>query len=155
MVLYGTSLVAQMVKHLPTMQETQVRSLGWEDTLDKEMATHSSSLAWKFPWMEEPGRLQSMGSQRVGHNWATSFSFTFYGPIISFVTMKQYQQGRGKQRMRWLDGIIDLLGMSLNKLWEIVKDGKPGVLQSMGLQSQTQLSDWTVTTNAETQVTRW
>ena len=155
MVLYGTSLVAQMVKHLPTMQETQVRSLGWEDTLDKEMATHSSSLAWKFPWMEEPGRLQSMGSQRVGHNWVTSFSFTFYGPIISFVTMKQYQQGRGKQRMRWLDGIIDLLGMSLNKLWEIVKDGKPGVLQSMGLQSQTQLSDWTVTTNAETQVTRW
>ena len=57
------SLVAQMVKHLPAMQETWVRSLGWEDPLEKEMATHSSTLAWKIPWMKEPGRLQSMGSQ--------------------------------------------------------------------------------------------
>ena len=63
-----TSLVAQMVKQLPTMQETQVQSLGWEDPLEKEMATHSSILAWKIPWMEYPVRLQSMGSQRVGHN---------------------------------------------------------------------------------------
>ena len=61
------SLVTQMVKNLPAMQETQVRSLGQEDPLEKEMATHSSILAWKIPWMEEPGRLQSMGSQRVGH----------------------------------------------------------------------------------------
>ena len=63
-----TSLVAQMVKHLTAMQETQVRSLGWEDPLEKEMATHSSTLAWKIPWREDPGRLQSMGSQRVRHN---------------------------------------------------------------------------------------
>ena len=63
-----TSLVAQTVKRLPTMQETRVRSLGGEDPLKKEMATHSSTLAWKIPWMEEPGRLQSMGSQRVGHD---------------------------------------------------------------------------------------
>ena len=62
------SLVAQIVKRLPTVQETQVRSLGWEDPLEKEMATHSSTLAWKIPWTEEPGRLQSMGSQRVGHD---------------------------------------------------------------------------------------
>ena len=62
-----TSLLAQMVKHLPTMRETQVRSLGWEDLLEKEMATHSSILAWKIPWTEEPGRIQSMGSQTVGH----------------------------------------------------------------------------------------
>ena len=55
------SLVAQMVKHLPTMWETWVRSLGWEDPLEKEMATHSSTLAWKVPWMEDPGKLQSMG----------------------------------------------------------------------------------------------
>ena len=61
------SLVAQMVKHLPTMQETWVQSLGQEDALEKEMATHSSILAWKIPWAEEPGRLQSMGSLRVGH----------------------------------------------------------------------------------------
>ena len=60
------SLVAQTVKHLPAVRETWVRSLGWDDPLEKEMATHSSTLAWKIPWIEEPGRLQSMGSQRVG-----------------------------------------------------------------------------------------
>ena len=57
-----------MVKHLPTMRETRVNSLSQEDLLEKEMATHSSILAQKIPWTEEPGRLQSMGSQRVGHN---------------------------------------------------------------------------------------
>ena len=56
-----SSLVAQMVKHLPAMQETRVRSLGWEDLQEKEMAPHSSTLAGRIPWMEEPGRLQSMG----------------------------------------------------------------------------------------------
>ena len=63
-----TSLVTQTVKHLSTMQETWVRSLGQEDPLEKEMAIHSSTLAWKIPWTEEPGRLQSMGLKRVGHN---------------------------------------------------------------------------------------
>ena len=63
-----SSLVAQMVKRLPIMWETWVQSLGQEDLLDKEMATHSSILAWKIPWMEETARLQSMGSQRVGHD---------------------------------------------------------------------------------------
>ena len=62
------SLVAQRVKRLPTMLETQVQSLGWEDPLEKAMATHSSTLAWKILWTEKPGRLQSMGSQRVGHH---------------------------------------------------------------------------------------
>ena len=62
------SLVAQMVKPLPTMRETWVRSLGQEDLLEKEMVPHSSTLAWKIPWMEKPGRLQSMGLQRVGHD---------------------------------------------------------------------------------------
>ena len=57
-----------MVKHLPAMQETLVRSLGQEDALEKETATHSSILAWKIPWTEEPGKLQSMGSQRAGHD---------------------------------------------------------------------------------------
>ena len=57
-----------MVKYLPAMWETWVQSLGGEDLLEKEMATHSSILAWKIPWMEEPGRLQSMGSKRVGHD---------------------------------------------------------------------------------------
>ena len=64
----GASLVAQMIKNLPAMLETQVRSLGWEDPLEKGMATHSSILAWRIPWTEEPGRLQSMGSQRVRHD---------------------------------------------------------------------------------------
>ena len=60
-------MVAQRLKCLPTMQETQIQSLSWEDPLEKEMATHSSILAWRIPWMEESGGLQSMGSQRVGH----------------------------------------------------------------------------------------
>ena len=63
--------MAQTVKHLPAMQETQVQSLGWEGPLEKEMATHSSTLAWKIPWAEEPGRLQSMGLQRVRCDCAT------------------------------------------------------------------------------------
>ena len=60
--------MAQRLKHLLAMWETSVRSLGREDPLEKEMATHSSIIAWRIPWIEEPGRLQSMGSQRVGHN---------------------------------------------------------------------------------------
>ena len=59
--------MAQTVKNPPAMQENRVRSLGWEDPLEKEMATHASIVAWKIPWMEEPGKLQSMGSQRVRH----------------------------------------------------------------------------------------
>ena len=60
--------MAQPVKNLPAMRKTEVQSLGWEDTLEKEMATHSSILAWKGPWTEEHDRLQSAGSQRVGHD---------------------------------------------------------------------------------------
>ena len=65
---YSDSLVAQTIKSLPAMWETQVRSLGQEEPLEKEMATHSSTLAWKIPWMEKPGGLQSIGLQRVGHD---------------------------------------------------------------------------------------
>ena len=75
----GPSLVAQTVKRLSTMRETGVRSLGREDALEKEMATHSSNIAWKIPWTEEPGRLQSMGLQRVGHDRATSLSKKWLG----------------------------------------------------------------------------
>ena len=70
------SLVAPRLKCLPAMRETRVRSLSWDDPLEKEMATHSSILAWRIPWREEPSRLQSTGSQRVGHNWATSLSLS-------------------------------------------------------------------------------
>ena len=101
-----TSLVAQMVKRLPTMWETWVQSLGWEDLLEKETATHSSILAWKIPWTEEHGRLQSMGSQRVRHDWATSLSFLaqrveeisdslaiWYSNILGNITNSQEHHG--------------------------------------------------------------
>ena len=81
---FRASLVAQMVKRLPTMWETRVQSLDREDPLDKEMATHSSILAWKIPWMEDPGRLQSMGLQRVRHDWATALQGTsILFPIVA------------------------------------------------------------------------
>ena len=67
-IVIWASLVVQRLKRLPGIQETQVRSLGQEYPLEKEMATHSSTLAWRIPWREEPGRLQSTGSQRVGHD---------------------------------------------------------------------------------------
>ena len=72
----SASLVTQRLKRLPAMRDTWVRSLGWEDPLEKEMATHSSILAWRIPWTEEPGGLQSTGLQRVGHDWAISLSLS-------------------------------------------------------------------------------
>ena len=73
--------MAQTVKYLPAMQETWVRSLGGENPLEKEMATHSSILAWKTPWTEESGGLQSLGSQRVGHDLATKTKCGIMGNI--------------------------------------------------------------------------
>ena len=71
--------MAQTVKRLSTMRENPVQSLGWEDPLEKEMAIHSSTIAWKIPWTEEPGRLQSMGSQRIGRD--CTFTFRQAGSI--------------------------------------------------------------------------
>ena len=68
MIILGASLVAQTVRNPTAINETRVQSLGWEDPLEKDMATHSSILAWRIPWTEKPGVLQSMGSQRVGHD---------------------------------------------------------------------------------------
>ena len=81
-----------MVKRLPTMRETRVWSLGQEEPLVKELATHSSVLAWKIPWTEEPGRLQSMGSQRVGYDWATSphLTSTTYQPTYLLIYSPAY-----------------------------------------------------------------
>ena len=76
-----TSLVAQRLKCLPPMWETRVWSLGRDNPLEKEMVTHSSILAWRIPWTEKPGRLQSTGSQRVGHNWVTSLHLEIWVPI--------------------------------------------------------------------------
>ena len=75
--------MAQRLKHLPPTQETRVRSLGREDPLEKEMVTHSSILAWRIPWTEMPGSLQSTGSQKVGHDWTTSLHFHFQNFIYT------------------------------------------------------------------------
>ena len=92
------------VNHLSAMQETQVQSLGWEDPLEKEMATHSSTLAWKIPWTEELGRLQSMGSQRVRHDWVTSLEvFTMDTEVESDPkeTRGQNIEGRRQVTTSW------------------------------------------------------
>ena len=79
------SLVAQVVKNLPAMQETRVRSLSRGDPLENGMATHSSILAWRIPWTEEPSGLQSVGLQRVGHNWTTNIFTLSLSPCLRFV----------------------------------------------------------------------
>ena len=88
--LFNTLSRFIMLKRLPAMWETWVRSLGQEDPLEKEMATHSSIVAWRIPWTEEPGRLQSMGSQRVRHDWVTSPSFFLSRFIIAFLPRNRH-----------------------------------------------------------------
>ena len=89
-----SSLVAQMVKHLYAMQETRVQSLGWEDPLEKEMAAHSSILAWKIPWTAEPSGLLSMGLQRVRHDWTTSLHFMLKADLLYCL----FQAGRSLEQ---------------------------------------------------------
>ena len=104
--LLTASLVAQMIKNLPVMQETQVWSLGHEDFLEKRMAIHSSILAWRSPWTEEPGGLQSMGPQRVGHDWAVNTIYTLLEKAMA--------------------------PHSSTLTWKILWMEEPGRLQSMG-----------------------
>ena len=86
-----------MVKNVPAVWETQVRSLGWKDPLEKEMAIHSSTIAWKIPWTEEPGGLQSKGLQRVGHDWATSLSLSYYMQVRKQELELDMQQQTGSK----------------------------------------------------------
>ena len=115
--LYWTSLVAQTVKCPPAIWEMGVWSLGQEDHLEKEMATHSSTLAWKIPWMEEAGKLPSTGSQRVRHNWVTSLYWT----IIAWWTLC----GQSNTRKFWWT-VVSILTTGTQKVlqWKRVKIGK-------------------------------
>ena len=124
----NASLVAQRLKHLPGMWETWVQSLGREDPLEKEMATHSSTLAWRIPWREEPGRLQSMGSQRVGHDWVASLT------SLTYVKKRVWNSGRAisqeKKKIKCESGfsrtfILDRASMWLNTYpWRERKRGE-------------------------------
>ena len=121
------SLVAQMVKHLPTMWETRVWSLGWEDPLEKEMATYSSILAWKIPWTEELGWLLSMESKRVGHNWVTSLSLSLYILFILFMGFSRQEYWSGLPFLSPVDHILsptDLGSFSFSILSFCLKFGK-------------------------------
>ena len=123
-------MVAQTVKRLPAMWETRVRFLGREDPLKKEMAVHSSTLAWKIPWTEELDRLQSMGSQRVGHDWATSLSL-----IAKSVKNLPAMQDTQVRSLCQKDPLENEMATHCSILaWRIPWTEEPGGLQSMGLQ---------------------
>ena len=113
-------MVAQTVKHLPAMWETWVPPLGGEDPMEKEMATHSNTLAWKIPWMEEPGRLQSTGSQRVGHDWITSLSLSkvlqWFKATILFCSYILWVRDSNRVQWRQLVSITWYLEIQLERL---------------------------------------
>ena len=121
-----TSLVAQMVNCLPTMQETWVWSLGQEYPLEKEMATHSSTLAWKIPWTEEPGRLQFIGLQRVGHDWANSLSLFFPVPVDTWHT----EQKLGKMTGHLGKG--KMLTLNCFSVWEPMRSCEGTAIRTWG-----------------------
>ena len=113
--LHMTSLVAQMVKNLPAMRETLVQSLGQEDSPEKGKATHSSILAWRISWAEEPGGLQSMGSQRVGHNWATD-TFTFMFIHIHMYICIHFKKWKST---KYTYELTQIRGLITSVLWEM------------------------------------
>ena len=106
------SLVAQVVKNLPVVQETWVLSLGWEDLLGKGMATQSSVPAWRIPWTEKPGRLKSMGLQRVGHNWV---NFTFFKCL--FIVLHIYKNFK-ITIWNFVKTVKNLWSWNYNLMWE-------------------------------------
>ena len=134
-----SSLVTQLVKSLSATWETQVQSLSREDPLEREMATHSSILAWRIPWTEEPGRLQSMGSQRAGRGWVTdTFTFTEY-PGASLVAQMAKNLPAMQETQVWSLGGEDPLEKRMAThssilAWEMLWTEESGGLQSIGSQ---------------------
>ena len=120
-----------MVKNLPAMQETWVWSLGQEDSLEKGMATHSSILAWRIPWTEEPGGLQSIGSQRGSHYWATNTSFIFACPESSLRCV-------GFLWLRWGEATLQLWCVGFSLQWLLLL--RSTELQSVGSGERHRLS---------------
>ena len=129
------------------MQETCVRPLGWEDPLEVEMATHSSTFAWKTPWTEEPGRLQSIGSQRVRQTeqLSTAQHIPLGFPGGSAVKSLPAVQEAWVQSLGWRDPLeVEMATHSSTLAWEILRTENPGELQSIESQkSRTRLSDQT------------
>ena len=141
--LFRTSLVDQTVKQLPTVWETQVQSLDWEDPLENEMATHSRTLAWKIPWMEDPGRLQSIGLQRVRHNWAIPLFFPqlFSNILQGSVWMTHMVKNLLTVQETWVRSLgqegpleEEMATHSSILAWRIPRTEEPSGLQSMGSQ---------------------
>ena len=148
------SPVAQMVKNLPAMQETWVWSVGWEDLLKKGVTTQSSALAWRIPWAEGPGRLQSTGSQRIGHDCVTNtFIFSYWGRTrasqLALVVKNPPASAGDVRDAVWSLGCEDPLeeGMAAHSsilAWRVPWTEEPGGLQSMGLQRVK--DDWSMHT---------
>ena len=138
------SLLAQSVKNLPAVQEFRVRSLGWEDPVEKEMATHSSILAWKISWTEEPGGLQSMGSQRVRHDWATNtYLLTMRIPYREILPSQQSEGRLLWGSVHW----TELWRMSRHQLGQVAENGEgrndlPGRKEWMWKKHEAWYSSW-------------
>ena len=150
--------LAQSVKSLPAMQETWVWSLGREDALEKKMATHSSILAWRIPWTEEPGGLQSMGSQRVGHDWVTNFHFFTFPSLVYWASLvAQMVKNLPAMWEAWVQSLgwedPPEKGMNTDSsilAWKIPSTEDSGRLQSMG--SQRNGNDWVTNISTSTNV---
>ena len=149
--LNWASLVAQVVKNLPAMQETWVWSLGWEDPVEKGMATHSSILAWRIPWTEEPGGLQSMGSQRVIHSLVTN-TFNLYLfiwlPQVRVVAWGIFVESFGISCCKtqilylWPVGSVVTRGVSFSVAWSILVPW-PGMEPHIPCIARQILNHWT------------
>ena len=139
---YRASLVAQLVKNPPAMRETWVQSLGWEDPLEKGKATHSSILAWRIPWTEEPGALQSLGLQGVGHDWECFTSPCAGGSVVkNLPTMQETQV----QSLSCKDPLEKGMATHSSILaWRIPWTEEPGGLQFMGSQRVQKDINWDI-----------